>query len=252
MPQDWHIDFAASSVYYTIHTGQKASCRMLSHDPLLIGADILLYQADSKKSGRIYLLAEFARATVVGLAARRVRRRRFEGHPQCWRYRVSMTCPSKPFIDDLQVHTGGMDTRCSHTGRLHRFRWKLCPLLQHRDASVLGMIPRSVLIRAELQLRQIEIDTKVPYMFRFPFFDKSVLSFSQVARAEMGQTMLVCCRPAVRRLAATSGVQAQEWEKTRQAARAGAAWPGSAFRLPSFAGRSHRDDQRARRESGVR
>lgn len=33
-------------------------------------------------------------------------------------------------------------------------------------------IPELSMLTAELRLRQIEIDTKVPLRFRFPFFDR--------------------------------------------------------------------------------
>lgn len=59
-----------------------------------------------------------------------------------------------------------------HTTEYYRVRRQLLALVQHTHSYVREQICCDCPDIAELRLRQIEIDTKVPQRFRFPFFDK--------------------------------------------------------------------------------
>ncbi|ORX38273.1 hypothetical protein BD324DRAFT_620219 [Kockovaella imperatae] len=123
---DWHVDFAASSVYYTVHTGAKTFF--------------------------------FIRPTPKNLAAYAEWSGSYELQQNTW---LGSMCDE---VRKVTLHAG--DTMIIPSGYIHAV---------HTPADSIvfgGNFLHSFNIQAQLRLRQIEIDTKVPQRFRFPFFDR--------------------------------------------------------------------------------
>ncbi|TXT09207.1 hypothetical protein VHUM_02681 [Vanrija humicola] len=123
---DWHVDFAASSVYYNVHTGSKVFF--------------------------------FIRPTEANLAA----------YAQ---WSGSHELQSNTWLPDMcdevrKVTLTAGDTMIIPAGYIHAV---FTPV----DSIVFGgNFVHSYDIPTQLRMRQIEIDTKVPQRFRFPFFEK--------------------------------------------------------------------------------
>ncbi|OCF40722.1 hypothetical protein I317_05494 [Kwoniella heveanensis CBS 569] len=123
---DWHVDFAASSVYYTIHTGSK-----------------VFY---------------FIRPTPANLKAYAEWSGSYEKQQDTW---------LGDMVDEVRkVVLNAGDTMIIPAGYIHA-------VYTPRDSIVFGgNFIHSYSIDTQLRLRQIEIDTKVPQLFRFPMFEK--------------------------------------------------------------------------------
>ncbi|ORY29669.1 hypothetical protein BCR39DRAFT_531569 [Naematelia encephala] len=124
---DWHVDFAASSVYYTVHSGAKT----------------FFFIRPTEKNLKAYTAwcgsSELQHTTWLG----------------------SM-CDD----DVRKVTLNAGDTMIIPSGYIHAVYTPL-------DSIVFGgNFLHSYDIPTQLRLRQIEIDTKVPPMFRFPQLDK--------------------------------------------------------------------------------
>ncbi|WVQ95175.1 hypothetical protein IAU59_002269 [Kwoniella sp. CBS 9459] len=123
---DWHVDFAASSVYYTIHTGSK-----------------VFY---------------FIRPTPENLKAYAEWSGSYERQQDTW---------LGSMVDEVRkvvLEVG--DTMIIPAGYIHAVYTPV-------DSIVFGgNFVHSYSIDTQLRLRQIEIDTKVPQLFRFPMFEK--------------------------------------------------------------------------------
>ncbi|KAL1407772.1 JmjC domain-containing histone demethylation protein 1 [Vanrija albida] len=123
---DWHVDFAASSVYYNVHTGSKVFF--------------------------------FIRPTEANLAA----------YAQ---WSGSHELQSNTWLPDMcdevrKVTLTAGDTMIIPAGYIHA-------VFTPMDSIVFGgNFVHSYDIPTQLRMRQIEIDTKVPQRFRFPFFEK--------------------------------------------------------------------------------
>ncbi|WVN86153.1 uncharacterized protein L203_101314 [Cryptococcus depauperatus CBS 7841] len=123
---DWHVDFAASSVYYTIHSGSKVFFFIRPTESNL--------KAYAEWSGSY----EKQQSTWLGDLVDEVRK--------------------------VELHAG--DTMIIPAGYIHAVYTPM-------DTIVFGgNFLHSYSIETQLRLRQIEIDTKVPQRFRFPFFDR--------------------------------------------------------------------------------
>jgi F-box/leucine-rich repeat protein 10/11 len=123
---DWHVDFAASSVYYSVHTGRKVFF--------------------------------FVRPTEANLAAYAQWSGSDELQASTW---LPDMCDG---VRKVTLEAG--DTMIIPAGYIHAV---FTPV----DSIVFGgNFVHSYDIPTQLRLRQIEIDTKVPQRFRFPFFDR--------------------------------------------------------------------------------
>ncbi|KAK4689621.1 hypothetical protein P7C73_g484, partial [Tremellales sp. Uapishka_1] len=139
---DWHVDFAASSVYYTIHKGSKVFYLIRPTE-----ANLTQY---ARWSGS----HDFQQNEWLGDKCDEVRKvTLLEGDtmiiPTGYIHAVYTPVDSIVFGGNF-LHSYDIPTREKPAGW-----WEL----------VLTANP-------ELRLRQIEIDTKVPQRFRFPFFDR--------------------------------------------------------------------------------
>ncbi|ODN73048.1 hypothetical protein L202_08443 [Cryptococcus amylolentus CBS 6039] len=123
---DWHVDFAASSVYYTIHSGAKVFFFIKPTEANL--------KAYAKWSGS------------------------YEEQSNTW---------LGDWVDHVyRVELRAGDTMIIPTGYIHAVYTPV-------DTIVFGgNFLHSYNLDTQLQLRQIEIDTKVPQRFRFPNFDR--------------------------------------------------------------------------------
>ncbi|WRT68668.1 uncharacterized protein IL334_005647 [Kwoniella shivajii] len=123
---DWHVDFAASSVYYTIHTGSK-----------------VFY---------------FIRPTTANLKAYAEWSGSYEKQQDTW---LPDMCDE---VRRVVLNAG--DTMILPSGYIHAVYTPM-------DSIVFGgNFLHSYDIATQLNLRQIEIDTKVPQRFRFPMFER--------------------------------------------------------------------------------
>ncbi|WVF67599.1 hypothetical protein IAT40_002357 [Kwoniella sp. CBS 6097] len=123
---DWHVDFAASSVYYTIHTGSK-----------------VFY---------------FIRPTPENLKAYAEWSGSYEKQQDTW---------LGSMVDEVRkVVLKAGDTMIIPAGYIHAVYTPMNSIVFG------GNFIHSYSIDTQLRLRQIEIDTKVPQLFRFPMFEK--------------------------------------------------------------------------------
>ncbi|KIR67901.1 JmjC domain-containing histone demethylation protein 1 [Cryptococcus bacillisporus CA1873] len=140
---DWHVDFAASSVYYTIHSGAKVefSCSV-SFSSNSYHSQVFFFIKPTEQNLKAY--AEWSGS--------------YEKQQDTW---------LGDMVDEVrkvELHAG--DTMIIPTGYIHAVYTPM-------DSIVFGgNFLHSYNVDTQLRLRQIEIDTKVPQRFRFPMFDR--------------------------------------------------------------------------------
>ncbi|RXK37331.1 hypothetical protein M231_05397 [Tremella mesenterica] len=163
---DWHVDFAASSVYYSIHTGSKVFViSFLGLGDLNTNDQTFFFIRPTESNLKAYATwsgsAELQQSTWLGNMCDEVRK-------------VTLTQG---------------DTMIIPAGYIHA-------VYTPEDAIVFGgNFLHSYDIDVQLRMRQIEIDTKVPQRFRFPQLDR--LCWYVASRYRTHLTQLRTYRPRV-------------------------------------------------------